>query len=108
MSNFLWVLFHPSYWLVTGDGGYSEQLDASLNKLLDESAKFDVKDAYHAQLGSYELWYRNHPYASFSTRLEHTFSSGKVTRFTSYPSRRTKARLMAALLKQEPILKNLD
>lgn len=108
MTNFLWVLFHPSYWFQINSCKYSEQLDKSLNQLLDEGTPFKILNGYYVQLGSYVLWFRNHPYASFETKIELLLTEEGTIDYKVRPSRRTRARLMAALLKQEPMLKELN
>lgn len=57
------VIFTPSCWLQ--NNVYSETWDKKLNQLM-AIRDFDVIDEYHAKIGGYTVWIKNHPYASFS------------------------------------------
>lgn len=62
----LTVIFDPNYWLQN----YSlcPLWDAELNRLLDSGQIFSPSGSgdYSVNLGDYDVWVANHPYASFT------------------------------------------
>lgn len=64
MSDWLTVLLTPGCWLQNDP--YSREWDRELTWLIDHGHKFVRMGRYNAQIGPYEVWVSNHPYASFT------------------------------------------
>lgn len=66
----LYILFSPSYWIQIHT--YSKQYDKKLNELLK---KYDFEDScnYYSKLGKLEVWIKNHPYGSYSIKVDGRF-----------------------------------
>ena len=102
ISDFLWTLVRPQFWLILNDYQFNQAFDDSLNQLLDIGNKFEVLSEYTAKLGGYELWIKNYPYSCFTTKLEVRLSNGVIITKKVRPSRRTIYRLYKAIIAQEP------
>lgn len=80
----LLALLTPSCW--TQNYNYDEDLDAWLNRCIDNEMPIRVLSKYNAEVDGVSLWIANHPYASFTTKR-----NGVTVR----PSRATILRAMA-------------
>lgn len=66
LKDLLFVLFHPSYWLMNYH--YCETWDRHIKNLMAKH-KFVACGGYTAKLGDTEIWIENHPYASMTPYL---------------------------------------
>ena len=64
---FFYVLFHPSYWIQIKE--YSKIYDKALNKILKEY-EFKQQCDYYTKLGPYSIWIKNHPYGSYTIKID--------------------------------------
>lgn len=62
--DYLQVLLTPTCWMQNYP--LSKEWDQELTWLLDNRCHFTPVGQYRAQLGNYEVWISNHPYASFT------------------------------------------
>jgi hypothetical protein len=89
LKNILFAIFHPSYWVSIHM--YNKEWDEELNDLMNRHT-FHIVDDFTVKLGNKTIWYRNHPYGSF-TEWDN-FLIGRR------PSRRTRHIAMTKLIKE--------
>lgn len=61
LYDFIWVLFHPSFWLV--QDAYNEGWDKALNEAIDNKAIVTKQGDCRVVLEGLEIWVANYPYA---------------------------------------------
>lgn len=85
IKDFLFLITHPSYWLMDDTLRYGKEYDRWFNELLDNN-EFTYRDDYIAKLGGIEFWIANRPYWCFQyiKYYKHSRDFG-----TLRPSRRT-------------------
>ena len=70
MKDFLWLLFHPPYWMMNCD--YSKEWDEWLNAAMKKEKFRLLSDGFHARICGATIWIRNHPYDSFTAFIKTT------------------------------------
>ena len=77
--DILWVVFHPSYWIIKQD--YDPVWDKRLRELL-RSDDFVILNGYVALIGNFVVWVGNHPFNSFTREVALTSIPGRPSRIT--------------------------
>jgi len=76
MKAFLFVLFHPRFWLM--NDSYEKAFDTWLLHSLETSSFSDIT-SFRATINGRRLWIANYPYAAFSY-----LDSMRPSRYTIY------------------------
>ena len=66
IKDFLFLITHSNYWLMSDTLRYSEEYDRWFNELLDNN-EFTHCSKYVARLGGFTFWIANIPYYCFNT-----------------------------------------